>query len=311
LLLACGENEHKNTIFLVYSQHNPQDRPTKRMQIYDNVQGIRAHLAKEKRKGHTIGLVPTMGALHEGHISLVRSARACDVVVASVFVNPLQFNQQEDLDKYPRDIEGDLAALGSHCDVVFIPSVKDMYPTVPLVQVDFGEMAKRLEGVFRPGHFSGVGVVVSKLFNIITPDKAYFGLKDLQQFLLIRQMAYDFSLPVEVIGCPIVREKSGLAMSSRNQRLSEQGKQVASHIYAGLQLAQDSYQKNKSLPETKSAVLGYYQSVKGLSVEYLEFVDAQLEQLTSFDKSETISVCVAAYVEDVRLIDNLYLRSEK
>lgn len=265
----------------------------------------------EKRKGNTIGLVPTMGALHDGHISLVRAARACDVVVSSVFVNPLQFNQQEDLDKYPRDIEGDLAALAPHCDVVFIPSVNDMYPTAPLVRVDFGEMATRLEGEFRPGHFNGVGVVVSKLFNIVLPDKAFFGLKDLQQFLLIRQMAFDFSLPVEIIGCPIVREPNGLAMSSRNQRLSTKGKQVAAHIYVGLQLALEAFQKNKTLSETKSTVLGYYQSVVGLSVEYLEFVDARLEGLETFDNTNTISVCIAAYVEDVRLIDNLYLRSEK
>jgi len=280
------------------------------MQIYDNVQGIRAHLAKVKRKGETIGLVPTMGALHDGHISLVKQARACDVVVASVFVNPLQFNQQEDLDKYPRDIVGDLAALESHCDIVFVPSVADMYPSPPLAQVDFGEMANRLEGVFRPGHFNGVGVVVSKLFNILMPDKAFFGLKDLQQYLLIKQMVYDFSMPVEVIGCQIVREVSGLAMSSRNQRLSVDGKQIASSIFQGLQMALDFYQKNKSLPETKSAVLGYYTSVNGLTIEYLEFVDAGLEILETFDNNRTISVCVAAYVEEVRLIDNLYLRSE-
>jgi pantoate--beta-alanine ligase len=281
------------------------------MQVYDNVKGIRAHLTDLKRKGQTIGLVPTMGALHSGHLSLVRQARECDVVVVSVFVNPLQFNQQEDLDKYPRDLHADLAALGSECDIVFAPTVSEMYPSANKIAVDFGEQASRLEGEFRPGHFNGVGVVVSKLFNILMPDRAYFGLKDLQQYLLIKQMVHDLSFPVEIVGCPIVREESGLAMSSRNQRLSEEGLSIAAHIYQGLCIAKRGLDQNVSIDETKLAVLSYYSSVNGLSIEYLEFVDEQMAVVNHFDKSKTLSVCVAAYVEGVRLIDNLYLRTEK
>ncbi len=281
------------------------------MQVYDNVQGIRAHLTDLKRKGQTIGLVPTMGALHAGHISLVKQARECDVVVVSVFVNPLQFNQQEDLDTYPRDMQGDLVALASDCDIVFAPTISEMYPSANRITVDFGDLASRLEGEFRPRHFNGVGVVVSKLFNILMPDKAYFGLKDLQQYLLIKQMVHDFSFPVEIIGCQIVREVSGLAMSSRNQRLSAEGLTIAAHIYQGLCIAKQGFEQNESIDETKSAALGYYRSVKGLSIEYLEIVDEQLTVVDQFDKSKTLSVCVAAFVEGVRLIDNLYLRTEK
>ena len=280
------------------------------MLIYNNVSEIRAYLTRLKREGKSVGLVPTMGALHDGHMTLIDKARQSDIVVVSLFVNPLQFNKSEDLDKYPRQLESDIAMLEPKCDVLFVPSESDMYDTVPVVSLDFKEMGSVLEGAFRPGHFNGVGVVVSKLFNIIQPDSAYFGLKDLQQYLIIKQMVKDLSVPIEIVGCPIAREKSGLAMSSRNLRLSETGKKTAANLFAGLSMAKNLVEKNRPLSETKSEVLGFYKSVEGLEIEYLEFVDNKLIIQSSLENDNNIAVCVAGYVEGVRLIDNLYLRSE-
>lgn len=280
------------------------------MLIYDNVSEIRAYLSGIRQSGKTIGLVPTMGALHNGHLTLINEAKKCDVVVVSIFVNPLQFNQTEDLDKYPRQLESDIEMLKPLCDVLFVPSEVSMYDSVPEVSLDFKEMGRVLEGAFRPGHFNGVGVVVTKLFNIIQPDFAYFGLKDLQQYLLIKQMVKDLSIPVEIVGCPIARETSGLAMSSRNLRLSERGKEKAAHLYEGLSMAKELVEKNKPLPETKSEVMGFYKSVDGLEIEYLEFVDQSLKIQSTLPNGQQVAICVAGYVEGVRLIDNLYLRSE-
>ena len=280
------------------------------MLIYNNVSEIRAYLTRLKREGKSVGLVPTMGALHDGHMTLIDKARQSDIVVVSLFVNPLQFNKSEDLDKYPRQLESDIAMLEPKCDVLFAPSESDMYDTVPVVSLDFKEMGSVLEGAFRPGHFNGVGVVVSKLFNIIQPDSAYFGLKDLQQYLIIKQMVKDLSVPIEIVGCPIAREKSGLAMSSRNLRLSETGKKTAANLFTGLSMAKNLVEKNRPLSETKSEVLGFYKSVEGLEIEYLEFVDNKLTIQSTLDDCHNVAVCVAGYVEGVRLIDNLYLRSE-
>jgi pantoate--beta-alanine ligase len=280
------------------------------MLIYDNLTEIQSYLNARKRSGDTIGLVPTMGALHEGHMSLINEARKCDVVVVSIFVNPLQFNMAEDLAKYPRQLNQDVAFLEDRCDVLFAPSEKEMYKNEPKVAIDFGKMGNVLEGEFRPGHFSGVGVVVAKLLNIIQPDSAFFGLKDLQQFLLIRQMVNELSMPINIIGCPIIRENTGLAMSSRNVRLSDSGRTVATSIYAGLQLAGELVKNKSTISETKKKVLSFYKSVDGLEVEYLEFVNDSMEILSEVDRNANMAVCVAAYVEGVRLIDNLYLRSE-
>ena len=279
------------------------------MRIYNNVDEIRAYLDTLRKVDKSIGLVPTMGALHNGHLTLINEARKCDIVVVSIFVNPLQFNMVEDLDKYPRQLSQDIKMLESRCDVLFAPEISDMYQNKPQVSMDFMEMGSVLEGAFRPGHFNGVGVVVAKLFNIIQPEKAYFGLKDLQQYVLIKQMVTDLSMPVEIVGCPIAREESGLAMSSRNQRLSENGRAIASNIHTGLKMA-CQLPKKYSLIETKNQVLGFYKTVKGLEIEYLEFVDDLMSVQLEFTDNPNLAVCVAGYVEGVRLIDNLYLRSE-
>ena len=260
-------------------------------------------------KGKQIGLVPTMGALHQGHLSLVEKSIADnDQTIVSIFVNPLQFNNPEDLKIYPRTLDEDLELLKRWgVGIVYAPGEQDMYPEPPIVSIDFGKQAQTMEGTFRPGHFEGVGVVVAKLFHQCHPHRAYFGLKDLQQFLLIRKMACDLSFSVEVIGSPIIREASGLAMSSRNQRLSEQGKSVASIIFQGLKLAKEAWQTGLTPDETKRQVIDLYNNTKGLSIEYLHIVNPDtLIDLTQ-NKGQKVAFCVAGYVEGIRLIDNLYL----
>jgi pantoate--beta-alanine ligase len=265
-----------------------------------------------RTRGATIGFVPTMGALHEGHFSLIKTALAeNDQVVVSIFVNPIQFNKEEDLVNYPRTIEEDIKALTNlGVKMLYLPDAKDMYPTKPSVYPDFGSLGARLEGAFRPGHFNGVGLVVSKLFHQVNPTKAYFGLKDLQQYLLVKKMVENFSFPVDVIGLPTLREKSGLAMSSRNRRLSPKGLIIASKIYLGLERALDQWHKQKSLTEVISELREFYQAQDGLELEYAEMVDPQtLNPITTFG-IEDVALCIAAYVEGVRLIDNIYLRQD-
>jgi len=257
-----------------------------------------------------IGFVPTMGALHQGHYSLVQTARELnDIVVVSIFVNPLQFNNSSDLTNYPRTLASDLEALERlGVDVVYLPSESDMYPQKPEVSVGFGNMAKVMEGQFRPGHFDGVGVVVAKLLHQVFPHRAYFGLKDLQQYLLIKRMTDDLSFPTEIIGLPIVRENSGLAMSSRNRRLSKAGFDTAANIYKGLLKGEESWRSGKSPNETLSSVFDFYKSVNGLDVEYVQIVNPSDLTDVEDNLSQSVAICVAGYVEGIRLIDNLYLR---
>lgn len=265
-----------------------------------------------KHQGKSIGLVPTMGALHQGHMSLVQcSVQENDVTLVSVFVNPLQFNNQEDLNNYPRNLKEDLKFLEKEgVDAVYTPAEDLMYENPPVVIIDFGDLAKRLEGQYRPGHFKGVGVVVSKLFHHCSPDRAYFGLKDLQQYLLIRKMVKDLSFPVEVIGLPIVREPSGLAMSSRNKRLSENGVAVSCNLYKGLQIAREVWENQGTPDETKSAVIDFYKRTVGLELEYFHIVDPETLSEVEENLFQPVAFCVAGYVEGIRLIDNLYLRQD-
>ncbi|MEM9339730.1 MAG: pantoate--beta-alanine ligase [Bacteroidota bacterium] len=264
-----------------------------------------------KKTGQTIGLVPTMGALHAGHLSLVEKCRSeNDVTVVSIFVNPIQFNKKEDLDAYPRNREADLSKLDMlDVDLVFLPEETDFYPELPQVSISFGAMENVLEGAFRPNHFAGVGVVVSKLFHLTQPDKAYFGLKDLQQFLLIKRMVKDLDFPIELVGVETKREKSGLAMSSRNLNLSQEGMVIAANIFKGLMKAGDHLQERRNVSDIKSDVLDFYHSIAGLDVEYLEIVNTKdLSLLEKLDGTDELAVCFAGYVEGVRLIDNLYLQ---
>ncbi|MEQ8472086.1 MAG: pantoate--beta-alanine ligase [Marinoscillum sp.] len=282
------------------------------MQVIKHPNDIFGLTHSYRKQGKSIGLVPTMGALHAGHFHLVKMAReVCDVLVVSIFVNPLQFNNKEDLINYPRTLDEDLKALSTlEADLVFVPSEEEMYPSQPEVSIDFGRMSAVMEGEFRPGHFSGVGLVVAKLFNLTSPTHAYFGIKDLQQYLLVKRMVSDLNIPVVVIGVPIVREESGLAMSSRNGRLSPDGLDLAAKIYAGLALARSSWENGQSAEETKNVVIDFYNMQEGLQVEYVHLVDPDNLVEVTLNDSQAAVLCVACYVEGVRLIDNLYLRQD-
>lgn len=254
-----------------------------------------------------------MGALHQGHLSLVRmSVEAGDLSIASVFVNPTQFNKPEDLEKYPRNLERDLELLESAgCIAAFAPAVKEMYPTTPSLTISFGSLETELEGRFREGHFKGVGLVVSKLFNIVQPDHAYFGQKDLQQFYIIKKLVGQLSFPVQLRMAPIMRESHGLAMSSRNERLSEHDRQAASLLYQALQLAQEELNKSTaSIAGAKQKVDELFKTSDRLVLEYFEVISTDdFKPLNEIKNQATTALCIAAEIGQVRLIDNLLLIS--
>ena len=261
-----------------------------------------------KNSGHTIGFVPTMGALHQGHLDLVRRARReCDRVVVSIFVNPLQFNNPEDLLKYPRHPEADARMLESeNVDLLYSPQATDFYQIPSVTTLDFGIAGAGLEGAMRPGHFSGVGLVLARLFHLFHPDKAYFGAKDLQQVAVVKTLVRDLEFPLEVVRCTTRREESGLAMSSRNMRLSPDGIQLASHLHKALQLALGNSKGRINPISSRAAALDYLRSFPGIEIEYLEWVDANsMEIWNDGPAPEEPAVCLAALVEGVRLIDNL------
>ncbi len=260
-------------------------------------------------EGKTIGFVPTMGALHEGHLKLVRQAAAGnDFIVVSIFVNPIQFNNPEDLAKYPRTLEEDMKKLeGTGCSLVFAPSAQEMYPEPDLTEFDFGQQDKVMEGKFRPGHFRGVAVVVKKLFEIITPHKAYFGEKDFQQLAIIKKMVEMLQMPVEIVPCPIVRETDGLAMSSRNARLTPEERAEATTIYKALSAVKENY--SWFTPGgIKQLVIGEIQENHFFRIEYVDVVDTEtLQPFEDWPDAEHAVVCVAAFIGSVRLIDNIML----
>ena len=225
------------------------------MKVFEKVKDLQEYLSGQK---HPIGLVPTMGALHQGHLSLLQNSKKDNkTTVVSIFVNPIQFNDKNDFDKYPRLLDNDLKLLENYnCDAVFAPSVGEIYPEPPVESYDFGYLDKILEGAFRPGHFNGVAIVVNRLFQIVKPDRAYFGKKDYQQYIIIKELVKQQKLPIEIIAVPIVREPSGLAMSSRNLRLNKDELQVAPEIYKALLLAKNLAYK-KSINEVKQAVIDH------------------------------------------------------
>ena len=261
-----------------------------------------------KADNKTIGFVPTMGALHEGHLTLVRQCVAeNEVCIVSVFVNPTQFNNKADLEKYPRNVEKDAQLLEeAGCAYVFAPSAEEMYSTDELentFQFDFGGMDRLMEGKFRPGHFNGVVQVVSKLFKLVQPDKAYFGKKDFQQLAIIHRMVRLMHFQVEIIDCPIVREASGLAMSSRNERLSAAERDTAANIYRILNESRNLTDK-MSPGELTQWVTDEVNNAGGLSVEYFDIADC--ETLITIDRWQPESIgCIAVFCGEVRLIDNI------
>ncbi|OIN58395.1 pantoate--beta-alanine ligase [Arsenicibacter rosenii] len=272
--------------------------------VYDLRQQIRAAQAA----GQRIGLIPTMGALHEGHIALVeRARRECDLVVCSVFVNPIQFNNPDDLARYPRTLEADQQMLEkAGCDLVFAPSAQEMYSEPARLRINFGELETVMEGAFRPGHFNGVGIVVAKLFNLIQPDKAYFGQKDLQQVAVIRRLIRDLSFPVELIRCDTVREPDGLAMSSRNRLLSPEDRAAAPALYEALTMAHELMAEGQSPSLAKASVTGFFSQRPGFTLEYVDVANADtLQPVPEMQAPGQTAICIAAHLGKVRLIDNL------
>jgi pantoate--beta-alanine ligase len=281
------------------------------MEVFRSIEPLQQALQKIKCKNLSIGLVPTMGALHSGHTSLIEKSRAAnDVTVCSIYVNPIQFNNSEDFKKYPKTLERDIEILEkAGCDFLFLPEDKVMYPEPPKVKFEFGQMGNVLEGKYREGHFNGVAIVVSKLFHIIQPNNAYFGQKDLQQYLIIRQLVKDLSFNINIIAVPILREKDGLAMSSRNVRLSPQQREIAPKVFASLLLVK-TLLLTKTIKETQSEIQQYFAPYPEFKLEYLEVVNKDtLEIVSSVDEHKNLAVCIAIYLGDVRLIDNLFLFS--
>lgn len=260
--------------------------------------------------GKTTGLVPTMGALHAGHLSLVRrSVLENDLTIATIFVNPIQFNDAGDLAKYPSHIEADLEKLREEeCDIVFIPAREEMYPEEPVTQFRFGHLEGIMEGKHRPDHFNGVAIVVLKLLNIFTPRKAYFGQKDLQQFKIIELVVRDLSINVDLVMMPIIREESGLAMSSRNERLSTNGRLAAAHIYRALKKAQDEFEASADFVKARKKAEEYLEPQNDINIEYLDVAYLKdLKPVKKDTRSEPLVLCFAGYVEGIRLIDNQIL----
>ena len=277
------------------------------MKVIQTIKELRTELKQFREEGKLIGFVPTMGALHEGHASLVRRAVAeNDVVVVSVFVNPTQFNDSNDLVKYPRTLEADCRLLEKEgATLVFAPSVEEMYPEPDTRRFHYAPLDTVMEGKYRPGHFNGVCQIVSKLFLIVEPHYAYFGEKDFQQLAIIREMVVRLDMPVRIVGCPIVREEDGLALSSRNARLSAEDR---THALAISRTLFDSltYSKKHTVAETQTFVEKAIAESEGLELEYFELVDGNtLQKISSWDETDYAVGCITVYCGEVRLIDNI------
>lgn len=277
------------------------------MKIVKSIKELKDYLFGAKKDNKRIGLVPTMGALHNGHLSLVRRCvEENDVCVVSVFVNPTQFNDKHDLETYPRTLEADCNLLETAgCDVVFAPSVEEIYPEPDTRVFDLGSVAEVMEGAKRPGHFNGVAQVVSKLFYIVEPDNAYFGEKDFQQIAVIREMVRQLGIPVVINACPIVREEDGLALSSRNTRLTPEQRQKAPLIVRTLKESV-AMKPNKNVKEVIEYVVNTINADPVMEVEYYEIVDGNtLKSIQNWSDTDYPVGCITVYCGEVRLIDNI------
>ena len=280
------------------------------MKVINKTSDLQAIIEQFKNNGKSIGLVPTMGALHKGHLSLVKNSISNnDITVVSIFVNPTQFNNPNDLASYPRTVEKDLELLQTiGCDIVFAPEADDIYSkseTDSRFEFDFEGLDKVMEGKFRPGHFNGVVQIVSKLFDLVHPDRAYFGEKDFQQLAIIRLMTRRYNLPIEIVPCPIVREDSGLALSSRNSLLKDNEKQVAQHIYAVLNESRQ-FVPQTEVEELKQCVIAAIEQKPELKVEYFDIVDGHtLKSIGKWDECDYVVGCITVFCGNVRLIDNI------
>lgn len=277
------------------------------MKVIHTIKDLQAELSALKAQGKKVGLVPTMGALHAGHASLVkRSVKENDVTVVSVFVNPTQFNDKNDLEKYPRTLDADCRLL-EDCSATFVfaPSVSEMYPQPDTRRFSYAPLDTVMEGAFRPGHFNGVCQIVSKLFDAVKPHRAYFGEKDFQQLAIIREMVRQMKFDLEIVGCPIVREEDGLALSSRNARLSAGERENALNISRTL-FKSRTFAANHSVNETQKIVEEAIAAAPGLRLEYFEIVDGNtLQKIANWDETSYAVGCITVFCGDVRLIDNI------
>jgi len=278
------------------------------MHVFTSAADLQSFVEASRRAGRRIGLIPTMGALHDGHLHLVQAAAAeCDDVVASIFVNPTQFNNPDDLRLYPRLPEQDTALLaGAGCTALFMPGVEQMYPQPTVLRFDFGALERVMEGAHRPGHFNGVATVVSKLFHLARPHRAYFGQKDFQQVAVVRQLIADLSFDLELVVAPTIREADGLAMSSRNRRLSPEARAVAPLLYQVLTQAASQVRQGLAPAQVQAQALAALGQEPQFTPEYFEVADAQtLQPLASYTAGQPVVLCVAAHLGGVRLIDNV------
>jgi len=294
------------------------------MIVFKSAAEIKNYLKEKRNQNEVIGFVPTMGALHQGHISLINKAKSdCNLVVSSIFVNPTQFNNLDDLKNYPRTPEKDIKLLeAAGCDIVFIPEIHEMYTDKELELkkqdindkiyiggkiIEFGLLEKVMEGAHRPGHFNGVAQVLDKLFKIVEPHKAYFGQKDFQQLAIVKSLVKQLGLPIEIVSCPIIREPSGLAMSSRNERLTAEERQKASLISKTLFKVQD-LKKEKMVGELKTLVRSQIKQEPEMQLEYFEIADTEtLEPLPDLKPAKNAVACIAIHMGPIRLIDNVVL----
>lgn len=278
------------------------------MHVFTTAADLQSFAEASRRAGRRLGLVPTMGALHAGHLQLVQAAATdCDDVVASIFVNPTQFNNPDDLRLYPRVPEQDTALLtGAGCTALFMPTVAEMYPQPTVLRFDFGPLERVMEGAHRPGHFNGVATVVSKLFHMARPHRAYFGQKDFQQVAIVRQLIADLSFDLELVVAPTVREADGLAMSSRNRRLSPEARAVAPLLHQVLTQAAGQVRQGVAPAQVQAQALATLAQEPQFTPEYVEVADAQtLQPLARYEAGRAVVLCVAAHLGGVRLIDNV------
>lgn len=278
------------------------------MYILGTKEEVNNNLQIFRNNNKTIGLVPTMGALHQGHLELVKIAKQySDTIVVSIFINPTQFNNQEDFEKYPKTLDKDLELLNkSGVDYLFLPDTMEIYPSKPMLSIDFGHLDKILEGSFRPGHFNGVGIVVSKLLNIVKPHHAYFGQKDLQQVAIIKRLVHDLSFDVIIKTVPTVREEDGVALSSRNLRLNPESRQAARIISKTLFFAKSELLGGRPWLSIRKKVNEMFKSEQISKLEYFQLVTSDsFYVLEDIGEEKNVSICAAAYFGDVRLIDNI------
>ncbi|WP_316830682.1 pantoate--beta-alanine ligase [Pedobacter aquatilis] len=281
------------------------------MDVFKTKEALKAYLKPLKAAGKKVALVPTMGALHNGHISLIKLAQKnADIIICSIFVNPTQFTDPKDLEKYPRPIEHDLAMLNdAGCNGVFMPDVKEMYPSGAdeTWHIDLGEAEFLLEGEFRKGHYQGVTQIVKKLFDAVEPDIAMFGQKDFQQVLMIKNMLAHFKLPIEIIVCPIIREDDGLAMSSRNIHLSPVDRKNALVLSESLQFVIDHF-NDYTLPELEEKAKSFYKGIDGVTLDYFTIADGNTLTPAKSKDNDNLVALVAAKVGSTRLIDNVIIK---